>query len=145
MKRENCVCGVNGGYFDTEFKPIGLRVADNRTFSPLRRARLITASFLVRRLGIDWRAGARHFFEWLVDGDVANNTGNWQWVAGTGANPRPGRVLNPLRQARRFDPHGSYVRRYVRELAAIEGGAVHEPWQLGKDLNGYPTPIIDLA
>jgi deoxyribodipyrimidine photo-lyase len=109
------------------------------------RARLITASFLVRRLGVDWRAGARHFFAWLVDGDVANNVGNWQWVAGTGANPRPGRVLTPLRQARRFDPDGKYVRRYVHELAAIEGSAVHEPWKLREGVNRYPAPIVDPA
>jgi deoxyribodipyrimidine photo-lyase len=108
------------------------------------RARLITASFLVHDLRVDWRAGARHFFDWLVDGDVANNVGNWQWVAGTGANPRPGRAFNPLRQARRFDPGGTYVRRYVPELAAIEGRAVHEPWKLGEN-TGYPTPIVDRA
>jgi deoxyribodipyrimidine photo-lyase len=58
------------------------------------RARLITASFLVHGLSVDWRAGARYFFDWLVDGDVANNVGNWQWVAGTGANQRPGRTFN---------------------------------------------------
>jgi deoxyribodipyrimidine photo-lyase len=107
------------------------------------RARLITASFLVRNLGIDWRSGARHFFDWLVDGDVANNVGNWQWVAGTGANPRPRRALNPLRQAHRFDPGGEYVRRYVPELAAIEGRAVHEPWKLPAIPNGYPPPIVE--
>jgi deoxyribodipyrimidine photo-lyase len=107
------------------------------------RARLITASFLVHDLRVDWRAGARHFFDWLVDGDVANNVGNWQWVAGTGANPRPGRALNPLRQARRFDPNGTYVRRYVPELASIEGRAVHEPWKLRVRATGYPAPIVD--
>jgi deoxyribodipyrimidine photo-lyase len=107
------------------------------------RARLITASFLVRNLLIDWRSGARHFFDWLVDGDVANNVGNWQWVAGTGANPRPGRAFNPLRQAHRFDPGGAYVRRYVPELAAIEGRAVHEPWKLRTIPNGYPPPIVE--
>ena len=58
------------------------------------RARMITASFLTRTLGIDWRCGYRHFGELLADGDVACNAGNWQWVAGTGNNPRPGRVLN---------------------------------------------------
>ena len=107
------------------------------------RARLITASFLVRDLRVDWRAGARHYFDWLVDGDVANNVGNWQWVAGTGANPRPNRAFNPLRQAHRFDPDGAYVRRYVNELAAIEGSAVHEPWKLRENVPGYPTPIVD--
>jgi deoxyribodipyrimidine photo-lyase len=108
------------------------------------RARLITASFLVHDLRVDWRTGARHFFHWLVDGDIANNVGNWQWVAGTGANPRPERVFNPLRQARRFDREGAYVRRYVPELAAIEGRAVHEPWKL-RENTGYPTPIVDRA
>ena len=107
------------------------------------RARLITASFLVHDLRVDWRAGARHFFDWLVDGDVANNVGNWQWVAGTGANPRSARALNPLRQARRFDPDGAYVRRYVPELAAIEGRAVHEPGKLREHATGYPEPIAD--
>ena len=107
------------------------------------RARLITASFLVRDLRIDWRAGARHFFDWLVDGDVANNVGNWQWVAGTGANPRPNRAFNALRQAHRFDPDGAYVRRYVNELASIEGAAIHEPWKLRESVPGYPAPIVD--
>ena len=90
------------------------------------RARLITASFLTKDLHLDWRLGARHFLRWLVDGDVANNSGNWQWVAGTGNDTRPNRVFNPLRQAERFDPHGDYVRRYVPELAGIEGSAVHD-------------------
>ena len=107
------------------------------------RARLITASFLVRNLRIDWRSGARHFFDWLVDGDVANNVGNWQWVAGTGANPRPRQTLNLLRQAHRFDPEGAYVRRYVPELTAIEGCAIHEPWKLRAIPNSYPPPIVD--
>jgi deoxyribodipyrimidine photo-lyase len=70
------------------------------------RARLITASFLTKDLYLDWRTGAAHFLRWLVDGDVANNSGNWQWVAGTGHDPRPSRIFNPLRQAERFDPEG---------------------------------------
>ena len=80
------------------------------------RARLITASYLTKTLGIDWRAGAAHFWDLLVDGEIANNAGNWQWVAGTGNDTRPNRVLNPTRQAKRFDPSGDYVRRYVPEL-----------------------------
>ncbi len=63
------------------------------------RARLVTASFLVKDLYLDWRLGAAHFLEWLLDGDIANNSANWQWVAGTGAHTRPYRVLNPMRQA----------------------------------------------
>ena len=106
------------------------------------RARLVTGSFLTRDLGIDWRAGAAHFWDLLVDGEIANNAGNWQWVAGTGNNPRPNRVMNPIRQARRFDPDGTYVRRYVPELSHVEGAAVHEPWKLGQDLD-YPAPIVE--
>ncbi len=102
------------------------------------RARLVVGSFLTKRLGVDWREGAAHFSRLLVDGDLASNVGNWQWVAGTGANPRPNRILNPIRQARRYDPNGDYVRRYVPELAQLEGAAVHEPWALAPD---YPTPI----
>jgi deoxyribodipyrimidine photo-lyase len=108
------------------------------------RARLVTGSFLTKDLGIDWRAGAVHFWDWLVDGEIANNAGNWQWVAGTGNDTRPNRVLNPTRQAMRFDPAGDYVRRYVEELAGIDGSAVHEPWKLGGDF-GYPAPIVDHA
>jgi len=84
------------------------------------RARLVVGSFLTKHLGIDWRRGAKHFFEHLVDGDVANNTGNWQWVAGTGVDSRPNRRLSPSRQAERFDPHGIYVRRYVDEIGMPE-------------------------
>jgi deoxyribodipyrimidine photo-lyase len=110
------------------------------------RARLITASFLTKTLGVDWRPGAAHFFRWLVDGDVANNAGNWQWVAGTGNDTRPNRVLNPIRQAHRFDPDGEYVRRYLPELAAVPGRAVHEPWRLGAAERArldYPPPLLD--
>ena len=102
------------------------------------RARLVAGSFLTKRLGVDWREGAAHFSRLLVDGDLASNVGNWQWVAGTGANARPNRVLNPIRQARRHDPNGDYVRCHVPELAHVEGPAVHEPWALAPE---YPTPI----
>jgi deoxyribodipyrimidine photo-lyase len=107
------------------------------------RARLVTASFLAKHLYLDWRLGAAHFAEHLVDGDVANNVGNWQWVAGTGADTRPNRVFNPTRQARRFDPNGAYVRRWVPELESIDGGAVHEPWLLGSLASDYPAPIVE--
>lgn len=110
------------------------------------RARLITASFLVKDLYLDWRRGEQHSFDWLLDGDIANNAANWQWVAGTGADTRPYRVFNPLRQAERFDPDGDYVRRYVPELAGVEGKAVHQPWTLEpgrRALLDYPDPIVD--
>ncbi|MGD0064946.1 MAG: deoxyribodipyrimidine photo-lyase [Streptosporangiaceae bacterium] len=108
------------------------------------RARMITASFLTRNLGIDWRHGYAHFGALLVDGDVACNAGNWQWVAGTGNNTRPNRVMNPLRQAQRFDKGGQYVARYVPELAGLAPAQIQTPWQLGQKLD-YPDPIVELS
>ena len=109
------------------------------------RARLIVGSFLTKTLRIDWRAGADHFERLLVDADLANNRGNWQWVAGTGNDTRPNRVLNPIRQARRFDPEGAYVRRHVPELAELAGRSVHEPWKLDPAERAeldYPEPLV---
>lgn len=111
------------------------------------RGRLLAASFLTKTLYIDWRTGARHFLELLVDGDIANNQLNWQWVAGTGTDTRPNRVLNPVTQAKRYDPQGEYVRRWVPELAGIAGSAVHEPWKLpGSERSAYdyPDPVVGL-
>lgn len=109
------------------------------------RARLLAGSFLTKDLYVDWRLGAQHFFDLLVDGDVANNVGNWQWVAGTGVDTRPNRVFNPTAQGKRYDPLGEYVRRYVEELADVPGPA-HEPWKLpGGPPNGYPRPLVDHA
>ncbi len=110
------------------------------------RARLLVASFLTKTLRLDWRIGAAHFEELLADADLANNSGNWQWVAGTGNDTRPNRVFNPLRQALRFDPEGDYVRRYVPELRGVEGRAVHEPWRLTAEVReglDYPAPIVE--
>ena len=112
------------------------------------RARLLAASFLVKDLRIDWRRGAAHFSDLLVDGDLASNSGNWQWVAGTGTDTRPNRVFNPVRQAMRFDPDGAYVRRYVPELASLPAKTIHEPWKLGVTALarlGYPAPLVDHA
>jgi deoxyribodipyrimidine photo-lyase len=119
------------------------------------RVRLICASFLVKNLLIDWRRGERYFRHVLVDGDVAQNAGNWQWVAGTGPDASPyNRIFNPILQGRRFDPDGSYVGRWVPELQGLDAGDVHAPWEsppmalaaagvtLGDD---YPEPIVDLA
>ena len=107
------------------------------------RARLVTASFLAKHLYLDWRLGAAHFAEHLVDGDVANNVGNWQWVAGTGVDTRPNRGFNVITQAKRRDPNGDYVRRYVPELSELAGAAVHEPWRapLASVAPEYPTPV----
>ncbi|MCO5973826.1 cryptochrome/photolyase family protein [Actinoallomurus soli] len=111
------------------------------------RGRLVTASFLTKILYVDWRVGARHFLDLLVDGDIANNQLNWQWVAGTGASTRPNQVIDPLVQARRFDGRGDYVRRWVPELAGVEGAAVHRPWLLPAEVRrrlDYPDPVIGL-
>ncbi|GAA1916401.1 deoxyribodipyrimidine photo-lyase [Streptomyces durmitorensis] len=112
------------------------------------RGRMVVASFLTKTLYVDWRVGARHFLSLLVDGDVANNQMNWQWAAGTGTDTRPNRVLNPVIQGKRFDPGGSYVRRWLPELADVPDRCVHEPWKLeGLDRAGvdYPDPIVELA
>ncbi|MEV8420244.1 cryptochrome/photolyase family protein [Streptomyces niveus] len=112
------------------------------------RGRLLTASFLTKTLYVDWRVGARYFLELLVDGDIANNQLNWQWMAGTGTDSRPNRVLNPVTQGRRYDPQGGYVRRWVPELGALAGAAVHEPWKLPKAERArydYPDPLVELA
>ncbi|NUP47432.1 MAG: deoxyribodipyrimidine photo-lyase [Catenulispora sp.] len=112
------------------------------------RTRLITAGFLTKTLGLDWRAGAAHFAHHLLDADVANNTLNWQWTAGTGMDTRPNRVLNPLRQAARYDPAGDYVRRHVAELADVTDPAhIHQPWRLGAaalEKCGYPMPVVEV-
>lgn len=110
------------------------------------RARMVAASFLTKDLYLDWRWGANHFWDLLSDGEIANNAGNWQWVAGTGNDTRPNRVFNPIRQAHRFDPKGDYVRRYLPELESVEGKAVHEPWRLDPTERcrlDYPEPIVD--
>jgi deoxyribodipyrimidine photo-lyase len=93
------------------------------------RARLIVGWFLTKHLRIAWQYGADVFDELLVDGDVASNSGNWQWAAGTGVDPRPNRGFNVVAQAKRFDPNGDYVRRHVPELAELPGPTIHEPWR----------------
>jgi deoxyribodipyrimidine photo-lyase len=109
------------------------------------RARMVVSSFLCKDLGIDWRAGAAHFLRLLVDGDVAVNQLNWQWVAGTGNDTSSYRIFNPLRQAQRFDPAGDYVRRYVDELADLDRRSIHDPSPDQRRERGYPAPIVDHA
>jgi len=119
------------------------------------RVRMIAASFLVKDLLLPWQAGERWFWETLVDADLANNSASWQWVAGCGADAAPYfRVFNPVLQGRRFDPDGSYVRRWIPELARLPDEAVHHPWsasettlrEAGVRLGvTYPTRIVDHA
>ena len=108
------------------------------------RGRLLVASFLTKMLGIDWRRGANVFLDLLVDGDIANNAGNWQWAAGTGVDSRPNRAFNPIAQAKRLDPQGQYVRTHVPELAELKGSTIHEPWRapLPARAPDYPEPIV---
>jgi len=111
------------------------------------RARMIVASFLTKHLYVDWRAGAWHFMDHLVDGDLANNFGQWQWTAGTGTDSRPNRMFNPVTQGQRYDPEGIYVRRYVEELAEVDDAHLHAPWEADGSLfassDAYPAPIVD--
>lgn len=118
------------------------------------RVRMITASLLVKHLLLPWQEGEAWFWDTLVDGDLATNSASWQWVAGSGTDSQPFfRIFNPVTQARRFDPHGIYVRRWVPELASLPDRFLHAPWEapaavlaeagivLGRD---YPRPIVSL-
>ncbi|MGX1788435.1 cryptochrome/photolyase family protein [Bosea sp. NPDC055332] len=118
------------------------------------RVRMITASFLIKHLLTDWRAGEAWFWDTLVDADPANNPASWQWVAGSGADAAPYfRVFNPVTQGEKFDPKGAYVRRFIPELAELDDKFIHRPWEapasvlkqagiaLGQD---YPKPIVAL-
>ncbi len=117
------------------------------------RVRMVAASFLVKHLLIDWREGEKWFWDTLVDADPASNPANWQWVAGSGADAAPYfRVFNPVLQGEKFDSDGTYVRRWVPELAQLPTSLIHRPWSAaplelksaGVDLGKtYPEPIID--
>jgi deoxyribodipyrimidine photo-lyase len=118
------------------------------------RARLITASFLTKDLHIDWREGERHFMAALLCGDEAQNNGNWQWISSVGVDPAPffRRLYNPMLQQRRHDPDGTYVRRWVPELARVPLEKLAEPWTMSADEQAsagcaigrdYPAPIVD--
>ena len=112
------------------------------------RVRMIVASFLTKNLRQHWQHGARWFRDTLVDADLANNTLGWQWVAGCGADAAPYfRVFNPVTQARKFDPSGDYLRRWLPELASAPLPLLHEPWTDTALLkrSGYPAPMIDLG
>jgi deoxyribodipyrimidine photo-lyase len=120
------------------------------------RARLVVGSFLTKDLGIDWRWGERWFMRWLIDGDEANNNGNWQWIASVGVDPQPAfrRIYNPARHMERYDPDGRYVRRHVPELREVPDAWLAEPWTMPEDVQrasgcvigvDYPEPIVDHA
>ncbi len=117
------------------------------------RVRMIVASFLIKDLLLPWQTGQDWFWDTLVDADLANNAGNWQWVAGCGADAAPFfRIFNPVLQGEKFDPEGDYVRRFVPELARLPARWIHKPWtapdavlrdaglRLDRD---YPRPVVD--
>jgi deoxyribodipyrimidine photo-lyase len=125
----------------------------NRTGFMHNRLRMVTASFLTKDLGLDWRRGERYFAQQLNDYELSSNNGGWQWAASTGCDAQPWfRIFNPVTQSRRFDADGSFIRQYLPQLAGLEGVAVHAPWLarpgvlekakvvLGRD---YPLPLVD--
>jgi deoxyribodipyrimidine photo-lyase len=117
------------------------------------RVRMIVASFLVKDLLLPWQWGEAWFWDTLVDADMANNAGGWQWVAGSGADAAPYfRVFNPVLQGEKFDSDGAYVRRWVPELAELPDRWIHKPWEAppldleaaGVRLGGaYPLPLVE--
>ena len=111
------------------------------------RVRMVVASFLIKDLHIGWWHGADWFMERLRDGDIAQNQLNWQWVAGCGTDAAPYfRIFNPTSQAKKFDGDGTYIRRYVPELADVPIEHLHAPWDApGGVPAGYPEPIVDHA
>jgi len=119
------------------------------------RLRMVTASFLVKDLGIDWRRGERYFATKLNDYDLAANNGGWQWAASTGCDAQPWfRIFNPVTQSRKFDPDGRFIRRYVPELARVPDQYVHAPWTMDEAAQrasccvpggDYPLPVVDHA
>jgi deoxyribodipyrimidine photo-lyase len=120
------------------------------------RARMVVGSFLTKDLHLDWRLGEVHFARLLLDGELAQNNGNWRWIASVGVDPAPPsrRMFNPTRQQQRFDPDGVYVRRWVPELADVPTAKLAEPWTMTADEQraaccvigrDYPAPIVDHA
>jgi deoxyribodipyrimidine photo-lyase len=118
------------------------------------RVRMIAASLLTKNLRIPWQEGARWFWDTLVDADLGNNSMGWQWTAGSGADAAPYfRIFNPVLQGEKFDKAGSYVRRWVPELADLENKYIHQPWSAGAHTlseagiclgSDYPEPLVDL-
>lgn len=116
------------------------------------RARMISASFLVKHLMADYRRGEAFYMKYLTDGDLAQNNGNWQWIAGCGCDAQPYfRIFNPVSQGQRFDPNGDYVRRWVPELARLPARFIHRPWDAPDSVlraagvrwgEDYPRPIV---
>jgi deoxyribodipyrimidine photo-lyase len=125
----------------------------HRTGYMHNRLRMVTASFLCKDLGIDWRWGERYFAEKLNDYELASNNGGWQWASSSGCDAQPYfRIFNPVSQSERFDPEGKFILRYLPQLTKLPTSALHAPWSaraadlaaagivLGRD---YPLPVVD--
>lgn len=118
------------------------------------RVRMITGSYLVKNLRLDWRHGERWFWDTLLDADLASNSASWQWVAGCGADAAPYfRIFNPITQGQKFDPCGNYIRKYIPEIKEIPNKYLHQPWEAPDSVlqtagvilgESYPFPIVDL-
>ena len=125
----------------------------NQTGFMHNRLRMVTASFLVKDLHIDWRWGERYFREHLLDFDLASNNGGWQWAASTGCDAQPWfRIFNPVTQSEKFDPEGKFIRRYLPELATCPDRWLHAPWLMPVSEQQrcgigqhYPQPVVDHA
>jgi len=125
----------------------------NQTGYMHNRLRMVTASFLVKDLLIDWRWGERYFAEHLIDFDLAANNGGWQWAASTGCDAQPYfRIFNPVTQSRKFDPDGKFIRRYLPELTGCDDRHIHAPWLMTPEQqqkagvvigHDYPAPVVD--
>jgi deoxyribodipyrimidine photo-lyase len=119
------------------------------------RLRMVVASFLTKDLLIDWQAGEEFFMQHLIDGDPASNNGGWQWSAGTGSDAAPYfRIFNPVSQSRKYDPEGTYIRRWLPELESVPDEYIHTPWEMPAEIQNqtgchigvdYPAPVVDHA
>ncbi|EMF0918593.1 MULTISPECIES: deoxyribodipyrimidine photo-lyase [Providencia] len=111
------------------------------------RLRMITASFLVKDLLIDWRLGEQYFMQQLIDGTLAANNGGWQWSASTGTDAQPWfRIFNPTTQGKKFDPNGAFIRQWLPELQSVPDKYIHTPheWAEANHVTlDYPAPIVD--
>jgi deoxyribodipyrimidine photo-lyase len=144
-------CGARTGYplIDAAMRQL------NQTGYMHNRLRMVTASFLVKDLLVDWRRGERYFADTLVDFDLAANSGGWQWAASVGCDAQPWfRIFSPVAQSEKFDPTGAFIRRYVPELARIPDKFIHAPWKLPASEQmrlgvivgqSYPAPIVEHA
>jgi deoxyribodipyrimidine photo-lyase len=108
------------------------------------RVRMIVASFLVKDLLLPWQQGAKWFWDTLVDADLANNSFGWQWAGGCGADAAPYfRIFNPMLQSKKFDPAGTYLRRWIPEIRDLPNDQIHEPWTAPTPPPHYPAPMVD--